>query len=286
MDLEQYIQHPELLDRNTLFDLRNLVARYPYHQVARILMLQNLYLLHDSTFDEELRRSAFYVTDRTTLFNLVEAVHYRLYAPETKKPEVSDEPLDLLDAEEQDRTGTLIDIFLDSIPPEEPEKPAHAPTPIDATHDYMAYLLETEKAEESNSECKEILETPEDDEVPVQPVTTENDPVVAPKASGFSIIDNFLENEGGKIEVELDDTAPYVPERDIPLEDDYEELDDDYFTETLAKIYIKQGRYSKAFEIIQRLNLNNPKKNAYFADQMRFLEKIIANEKSRKSTKQ
>lgn len=54
-----------------------------------------------------------------------------------------------------------------------------------------------------------------------------------------------------------------------------------YFTETLAKIYIKQGRYEKALEIIQRLNLNYPKKNAYFVDQMRFLEKLILNDKNK-----
>lgn len=284
MELEQYIQHPEQLDRNTLFDLRNLVAQYPYHQVARILMLQNLYLLHDSTFDEELRRSAFYITDRTTLFNLVEAVHYRLISPETKKRSERGIPEEVPENEDNDRTGMLIDIFLDSIPPEEPEKPAHAPTPIDATRDYMAYLLETEQAEGEHSNCQDFSHDNSSQEVTLepapQPIATEDDA----KANGFSIIDNFLENEGGKIEVDLDDSAPYIPERDIPLADDYEEVEEDYFTETLAKIYIKQGRYSKAFEIIQRLNLNNPKKNAYFADQMRFLEKIIANEKSRKKS--
>ena len=55
-----------------------------------------------------------------------------------------------------------------------------------------------------------------------------------------------------------------------------------YFTETLAKIYIRQGRYEKALEIIRRLNLNYPKKNAYFADQIRFLEKLIINNQTNK----
>ena len=49
------------------------------------------------------------------------------------------------------------------------------------------------------------------------------------------------------------------------------------FTETLARIYIKQGKYSQALEIIQRLSLVYPKKNAYFADQIRFLKKLIIN---------
>ena len=60
-----------------------------------------------------------------------------------------------------------------------------------------------------------------------------------------------------------------------------EELDDSCFTETLAKIYIKQRRYGKALEIIKKLSLNYPKKNAYFADQIRFLEKLIINAKSK-----
>lgn len=60
-------------------------------------------------------------------------------------------------------------------------------------------------------------------------------------------------------------------------EEEMEVEDTGYFTETLARIYIKQGRYSKALEIIKRLNLVYPKKNRYFADQIRFLEKLIIN---------
>ena len=60
-----------------------------------------------------------------------------------------------------------------------------------------------------------------------------------------------------------------------------EDVDDSCFTETLAKIYIKQHRYDKALEIIKKLSLNYPKKNAYFADQIRFLEKLIINAKSK-----
>ena len=47
--------------------------------------------------------------------------------------------------------------------------------------------------------------------------------------------------------------------------------------ESLAKIYIKQRRYNKAYEIILHLYLNNPKKSIYFADQLRFLRKLMLN---------
>ena len=59
------------------------------------------------------------------------------------------------------------------------------------------------------------------------------------------------------------------------------EEEDPFLTESLAKIYIKQRRYSKALEIIKKLSLKYPKKNAYFADQIRFLEKLIINAKSK-----
>ncbi len=52
---------------------------------------------------------------------------------------------------------------------------------------------------------------------------------------------------------------------------------DSSLSESLAKIYIRQKRYDKAFEIIHTLSLNNPKKSAYFADQLRFLRKLMLN---------
>ena len=78
MELTELINHPELMDRDTLYELRSTLALHPYFQTARLLMLQNLYLLHDPAFDEELRRAAVYITDRKVIFQMVEAAHYQL----------------------------------------------------------------------------------------------------------------------------------------------------------------------------------------------------------------
>jgi len=48
----------------------------------------------------------------------------------------------------------------------------------------------------------------------------------------------------------------------------------------LAKIYLKQKRYDRALEIFKSLSLKYPEKNVYFADQIRFLEKLILNIKN------
>lgn len=47
-------------------------------------------------------------------------------------------------------------------------------------------------------------------------------------------------------------------------------------TESFARIMIKNRNYKKALEIITELNLKNPQKSIYFADQIRFLKKLIA----------
>ena len=227
-----------------------MLALYPYYQPARILLLQNLFLLHDPTFDDELRRAAVYISDRHILFKLVEDAHYQLI-PEQKKAEKQSIIINAETTTEEDRTTSLIDTFLEQIPEEEDTtqetEGKRKPTPADATVDYVAYLLESESKQNED---------------------------ITPQLRGQELIDDFIYNEGGKIT--LQDETEYEPE-----ENDHNEAaeneDTGYFTETLARIYIKQGRYSKALEIIRRLNLVYPKKNRYFADQIRFLEKLIIN---------
>lgn len=80
----------------------------------------------------------------------------------------------------------------------------------------------------------------------------------------------------------LDDLQAPMPDDERAAEGTPDgEEDDGYFTETLAKIYIKQRRYDKALEIIRKLSLKYPKKNIYFADQIRFLERLIENERTK-----
>ena len=123
MDILELMKHPERMDRDTLYELRSEVALYPYHQTVRLLMLQNLYLLHDPSFDEELRRAAVYITDRRVLFNMVEAAHYQLRKPSSSSsassaPSASESSLNskFSSLNSQDRTASLIDSFLGSIP--------------------------------------------------------------------------------------------------------------------------------------------------------------------------
>ena len=283
MNIAHYIHHPEHLDRDTLYELRSLLALYPYYQTARLLLLHNLFLLHDPTFDHELRRAAVYITDRRVLFRLVEQAHYQLQPakqagqaqlgqlgqlgricnpgepgisfssastpPSTLHPQPS-----TLDP--QPSTIDLIDDFLDTLPADQRpdtdvQRPRRRPTAADAAVDYMSYLLQTEafEAEEQAGE--------------------------APQLNRQDLIDTFIENDKGRIVLPPPaDTPP--PVADTPADSD-NNAPPEVYTETLARIYIRQGNFSRALQIIKQLSLDDSKKNAYFADQMRFLEKLIIN---------
>ena len=253
MDLTELIEHPELMDRETLYDLRSLIALHPYYQTARLLMLQNLYLLHDPSFDDELRRAAIYITDRKVLFQLIEAAHYRL-----RHVQNSNDANNEHSQSSGSRTTELIDNFLESLPTEDTEtkKKGRKPTPADAAVDYVAYLIESEN-EQGNADSEST-----------------------PLLKGHDLIDDFINREGGKF-VLPEEPSQISPSEETSNNADANE-DEGVYTEMMAQIYVRQGRYSQALDIIKRLNLDNPKKNIYFADQIRFLEKVIKNEKAKK----
>ena len=54
--------------------------------------------------------------------------------------------------------------------------------------------------------------------------------------------------------------------------------DESMLSESLAKMYIARHKYSQALEIFKRLSLKYPEKSIYFADQIRFLAKLVLNE--------
>ena len=243
--IDEWMRHPEQLDTASLYELRALLERFPFYQTARLLYLKNLYILGDPSFKEELHRSALYVADLGMLFYYIEGERFTLQQHTAK--EQDDHRGDT------DRTLDLIDRFLSDLP-EQPSDQLPIP-PVEVSVDYTSWLMR-------------------DEEVPVASDTPLN---------GQQLIDRFIEQS--------EEVA--VPEPSLPEEPREAELlepvavtvseseEESYFTETLAKIYVKQQRYDKALEIIKKLNLKYPKKNAYFADQIRFLEKLIINAKSK-----
>ena len=244
-DLQTWMAHPERLNADTLDTLRGLVERHPYFQPARFLYLKNLSLLRDPSFADELCRSVIYIVNRAELHRFLEA------DGDGQLPQAATD-------NEEHRTLAIIDAFLSSMP----EESTYAAIGNGIATDYASYLLRQE------------------------PSQADADPEVPPMR-GQTLIDRFIrEAEDGfpfHHQTEQADApqASGTTRNERPANDEPAEAEDDsYFTETLAKIYIKQQRYAKAIEIIKKLSLKYPKKSTYFADQIKHLEELIINAKS------
>lgn len=297
--LYEWIRHPEYLNKDSLFELRGLLARYPYFQTVRLLYLKNLFLLQDSSFKEELRKSALYIADLSVLFYYIEGERLVIKQHPSEKSVSGDNS-------SSDRTLDLIDRFLSDLS----EEPAmELPLPSEVSVDYTSILLQepdevsgepvmlkgqelidsfiekskdvsvvTSKSENSSLQEPEICSEDKEKDAGLEevklpePDSLENHPVEEELSTGETAEPDLLEV------VKPESVSSVSQEEPEKVDDD---LDESYFTETLAKIYVKQQRYDKALEIIKKLNLKYPKKNTYFADQIRFLEKLIINAKSK-----
>ena len=228
--LSAYISHPEKLNRSTLYELRLLVAKYPTFDVARLLMLKNLYILHDVELGKEMRKAAIYLKNRWALFELMEG--YGDSVPD--EPVATDVSVD--------RTMALIDAFLETLPADKFSLEAEGAAAVDYVSAYL------------------VQDTPQES---------------VPRLRGQNLIDDFLSGDNERITLDLKGDAEQATPATAAEEPADTLPETSFFTETLANIYVKQGKYDKALEIIKRLCLEYPNKNRYFADQIRFLEKII-----------
>lgn len=102
-----------------------------------------------------------------------------------------------------------------------------------------------------------------------------------PMSGQDALINAFIKKEsetetaGNAAEEEQVIPAP----AESPETKETEVQDPPLLSQSLAKFFIKQRRYDKAYEIISNLSLNYPEKSIYFADQLRFLQKLIINQR-------
>lgn len=249
INIKELIDDHTKLNALTLPELEMLVTKYPFFQVARLLYLSNLYKLHSKEFGAELRKASVFVPDRTALFALTEGVNYEL--------PTSDYGSDIETEGDSDRTISLINNFLTggSIETGEDYGPErNMPSVADLTTDYASFLMQQDVSKGK--------------------VTDRNaDAGNEPKLKGAELIDTFIKETQGKQRFEM----PDVSEQEFESPE-FSDEDEEIYTESMVNIYIKQGRYQQALEILRKICLNNPKKSSNFAAQINLLE-IILNEK-------
>ena len=227
----------------TVDDLRDLNRRYPYFPMAAIALLER----HDDELPEEETAAlklhlAVITADKKALFDLLgeRAESFaNIYPPVRQKGTTT--------------TDNAIDTFFANYGMADPaetaliERMIFNPIPSDYSEQLLA---DTENGQHEDDQEKDSLE---------------------------SRIDAFVRDHAPSEEHAQSKAKP-APVRETPkpkTQAASQRSDDSLLSESLAKIFIKQGRYERAYEIISNLSLNYPKKSIYFADQLRFLQKLI-----------
>jgi len=149
-----------------------------------------------------------------------------------------------------ERVMSLLDSFLEEHKDEIPDMQELGSVPMDYVSTYLdtpSYAPQTQTDNVIRSKTEQLLDAF---------LSSGQEPIIPLTMSGDNLSDD---DENGSYEAD----------------DEANRLEDIYYTETLARIYLKQRRYDKALEIIRSLYLNFPNKSIYFADQIRYLEKLV-----------
>ncbi|PKP10714.1 MAG: hypothetical protein CVU09_05735 [Bacteroidetes bacterium HGW-Bacteroidetes-4] len=265
-----YLSHPELLDDRSLSDLQAIVDEYPYFQSARMLLLKNLNNQGTISYERELRTNAVWITNRSRLFYLLDK---RVLLPINEEANVN-RPAAYNESATIDFTQlselTDFDIF----------SPSNNKRDSYDKNDELEFLIMSGAAQSGTffnvgdqvdlEDFKNTFKRKKTNE----PESEKQDDTAKPEQNRRNaLIDSFI--------LEQPKIVP-KPEKKVeeqtPTPESEPQLNPDMITDTLAKIYIKQGFYDKAIHAYEKLSLKYPEKNSYFAGQIYKIKQIINNQ--------
>jgi len=300
--LYNLINEPSGLDEKSLAGLQELTARYPFFQAGRLLMLKNLYLLDNLLYEPELKKSAIYISDRTRLFELIHGAYHERsqiredVVEEAKEQEekIENRPSsvavsgkvesvndyfgvdDVTETIEGGKVGFSFNSG-DEVKDEDiPEELLFDYEKSDGAEAFSLSIYDEESDEEAGEERNYSFEdwlsfvsTNRQEKYSEAEVKSEPE-----KNKTRDVIDRFLNNQEKIIRPKADARN----EEKASAKETTAFEGDELMTETLAKIYVKQGHYSKALKIFEKLSLKYPEKSVYFAQQIEKVEKLISNQ--------
>jgi len=260
------MNNPSLFQTTDIVVLNEMVKRFPYSSSLRLLFTQGLKRLDDIRTETELKYTAIHAPNRKQL-------HHLLGMIDGLSPVSLDSKLTSISAEQPITATPTMPKEIDS----DINQKSKASTKTKTESDRILEKQYITKAVEStiNLDVKgHSLPSMEDLSALRRPVKE----VVEPPPNSFI---DFL---GGVEPKKLNNIPSFdnAPKKKIPFFDPEkmakESLIDreDFMSETLAEIYLRQGYYEKAIKAFDYLRLNNPEKSTYFANRIEKIKKAIA----------
>ncbi|MBN1337952.1 MAG: tetratricopeptide repeat protein [Bacteroidales bacterium] len=286
-----FLNEPSKMKAGALSSLKSLVADYPWCHTAGLLYLLNLYKYDHIDYTRQLRFAAAVAPDRSllkSLLNSVKAGESDTSATLAGKERSQEAPADVSHQSindlpgisekipENERFMRLMDELSETIGLISVAERHDADSRrflmiqdvIFRLGEVLKYAGEAPAQDESKG--KAGLHTPAGEYSFDHPQEMDN-----PSAEEFKqkneLIERFIKNEPKITPPKKSDF--FTPEKlaRASLADK-----DEIVSETLAKIYLKQGNYARALKIYRKLSLLNPEKSSYFAAQILKIEKEIS----------
>ncbi len=300
-DFLNMIEDKVQVNRQMIGEVYELIDIFPYFQSAHMLLLKGLKNYADVKFDKQLRISAIHIADREVLFYFLrkrpEPVsektepanglkrtdeeigfdHQQTVIESAKNSEqlISEIENNLAYAQKSSEDEShhihshsiLVSSDTDIILPDEVMIVADEETSSDEEKIFYmdpgfsfpdtADLLELDMEEETAMADGEIRDIPE----------AASDRESGKKLSQTALIDKFILDNPRIEPVKAPVTAPIED-----ISKPFIENEGGFITETLARIYVNQGYYSKAIDIYEKLSLKFPEKSSYFASQIELIK--------------
>lgn len=275
------LQNPELLDVTQTIELEKIIQKYPYFQPARAMFLKGLYQQSSFKYNNALKETAAFTTDRSILFEFITSQNFKSISFYEHQTDI-DESVNL-SAIDFNENGAIENHIIESevkILETNPNKTIKEKLEIgmplvfdvDEKHSFEEWLqlaqIKKIQRVETNQKLNNTNLTKKNIDINSNPKTLE-----VPKTDEISkklaLIDKFIE------------TNPKIisSKNDISTSNSINKIQDSshLMTETLAKIYLEQKKYQRAIQAYEILILKYPEKSYFFADRIEDIKKLQQN---------
>ena len=259
MNLTDYtylLNKPDAINDRYAATLENVLSVFPYFQSARVLKLKHLYNQDSFNYNYALKVSAAFTTDRSILFDFITSdsfvsVQKGLY--EKKLEELMN--MSVIESEHiiVKSNQLVVDALELSILTSIKEA---APTEEQKVEEKLALGKPLEFSKNEKHSFQEWLQLSR-----LKPIVREETiSSFEDKKRKLDLIDKFIENNPKITPIAKDTTVPVVE----VISEDTSHL----MTETLARVYLEQKKYSKAIQAYEILILKYPEKSSFFANRI------------------
>ncbi|QXP65699.1 hypothetical protein [Polaribacter sp. AHE13PA] len=238
-------------------ELKTVVEEYPYFQAARVLYLKGLKNQDSFKYNNELKVTASYTTDRTLLFNYITTNNFN-----NQKEDIHQQIFEKISAEKtvatpSEKIESLIEkteAVSENISEIETALEIGKPISFSSAenHSFGEWLQLSSRKPIVREEKKQIEKTT------IEKPTAKED-----------LINTFIENNP-KIK-------PLAKDKIVAVPVAKNSQDSSLMTETLAKVYLEQKKYENAMQAYRILSLKYPEKSGFFADQIKRIQILQKN---------